>query len=389
VNSRSLFPDFVLTVRCALLCAWLFFCSPLGAVSAQTDHRQQFNDAVKAWKQCAKDAIVAGQEFLVCDKDEAEALRKEWIRAIAAGRDTFESLVKIGLERAKTETAPDPELLSFLAIALELRHETGNYEAAYEMGKQLLELSAGPGLIVRQCMSAFATNRFEECRAALNLAQTQFGGVPPDLAMIARALDSESAAWERELKLREAEAKADDLPRVELSIRIDEIVHIVTIELFENEAPNAVANFISLVERGFYNDRAFFRVTPHGEAAAGCPNDDGTGGPGYSIRSEFSRPEARKHFRGSVGMVNMNRTGREGSQFYINYTPNPELDGRSTVIGRVLTGQEVIDGLPRTHMLDETGKKFQEMPRMQLVKIESARVLRKRNHDYLPEKIVE
>ena len=111
----------------------------------------------------------------------------------------------------------------------------------------------------------------------------------------------------------------------------------ITFELFSNDAPNTVNNFIKLVNDGFYNGLAFHRVIPGFMAQGGCPNTKegsngvpGTGGPGYSIKCEIN---PNKHLKGSLSMAHAGKdTG--GSQFFIVYEPQPHLDGVHTVFGK-------------------------------------------------------
>ena len=111
----------------------------------------------------------------------------------------------------------------------------------------------------------------------------------------------------------------------------------ITFELFSNDAPNTVDNFIKLVDEGFYNGLAFHRVIPGFMAQGGCPNTregskgmPGTGGPGYSIKCEIN---PKKHLKGSLSMAHAGKdTG--GSQFFIVYEPQPHLDGVHTVFGK-------------------------------------------------------
>ena len=111
----------------------------------------------------------------------------------------------------------------------------------------------------------------------------------------------------------------------------------ITFELFSNDAPNTVKNFIKLVNEGFYNGLAFHRVIPGFMAQGGCPNTKegssgmpGTGGPGYTIKCEIN---SNKHLKGSLSMAHAGKdTG--GSQFFIVYEPQPHLDGVHTVFGK-------------------------------------------------------
>ncbi len=111
----------------------------------------------------------------------------------------------------------------------------------------------------------------------------------------------------------------------------------ITFELFSNDAPNTVDNFIKLVNEGFYNGLTFHRVIPGFMAQGGCPNTregsngmPGTGGPGYSIKCEIN---SKKHLKGSLSMAHAGKdTG--GSQFFVVYEPQPHLDGVHTVFGK-------------------------------------------------------
>ncbi len=377
-------------VGLALFIATTTFCSPLATLHGQTELQEKFSTALGDWKQSAKDAVIALENFRYCDADEAETYRQNWIQAVEKGRDSFHSLVDTGLKRIEAESPPDVEVLSFLVLVLKWRYDIGDYEEAYEVGRvTLATVPDAAGLLVRHIFSAFATNRFDECQLSLQKLVQLTGGIPPELGSIVSAIDGLVEAWNHETELRTAESKADDLPRVELQIQEYETTHRIVLELFENEAPNTVANFISLVEQGFYDGRSFFRVATHFDATSGCPTDDGAGNPGYFIRSEAAQPGARQHFRGSLAMVSSDQTGQAGSQFYLMFSPIPVLNGRATVFGRIVEGLDVLDRMTRTHFVDDSNQKLQQIPGITPAKIEFARVLRKRNHGYRPEKITE
>lgn len=113
----------------------------------------------------------------------------------------------------------------------------------------------------------------------------------------------------------------------------------IELELFDQDAPGTVSNFVKLAKEGFYDGLTFHRVIPGFVAQGGCPKGDGTGGPGYTIKCEINR---NKHERGSLAMAHAGPdTG--GSQFYICYQPQPHLDGHHTVFGRVTSGMEHVD----------------------------------------------
>lgn len=116
----------------------------------------------------------------------------------------------------------------------------------------------------------------------------------------------------------------------------------IVIELFDKEMPVTAGNFRSLVDKGFYNGLIFHRVIKDFMIQGGDPRGDGTGGPGYSIRDEFSKNN--RNDRGTISMANAGpNTG--GSQFFINLVNNNYLDKQHPVFGKVVKGMEVVDAI--------------------------------------------
>ncbi len=119
----------------------------------------------------------------------------------------------------------------------------------------------------------------------------------------------------------------------------------MVVELYEQDAPGTVENFVKLIEEKFYDGVTFHRVIPGFVIQGGCPKGTGTGGPGYSIKCETDN-NPNKHIRGSLSMAHAGKdTG--GSQFFICYAPQPHLDGKHTVFGKVIEGDEVIDKISK------------------------------------------
>jgi peptidyl-prolyl cis-trans isomerase B (cyclophilin B) len=113
----------------------------------------------------------------------------------------------------------------------------------------------------------------------------------------------------------------------------------IVLEMLDRDAPNTVANFESLIKKGFYDGLTFHRVVPEFVIQGGCPRGNGTGGPGYTIKCEIN---PNKHLRGALSMAHAGRdTG--GSQFFICLGDFPHLDGVHTVFGRVVDGMDVVD----------------------------------------------
>ena len=155
-----------------------------------------------------------------------------------------------------------------------------------------------------------------------------------------------------------SESENQSLPSIKMQTSQGEI-HI---ELFEDEAPNTVANMIELSEKGFYDGLVFHRVINDFMIQGGCPHGKGTGGPGYRFRDEC-HPDRRHDGPGVLSMANAG-SNTNWSQFFITHSAQPHLDGKHTVFGRVLEGLDVVN---RISQGDE---------------IQSVTVLNKRDHEY-------
>ncbi len=140
----------------------------------------------------------------------------------------------------------------------------------------------------------------------------------------------------------------------------------IKIELYPKYAPNTVANFVNLVESGFYNDNTFHRLVPGFVLQGGDPDGDGTGGPGYTIKGEFSEngygKNTLKHDKGVVSMARTNMPNSAGSQFFIvlddTETIHASLDNKYAAFGKVIEGVEIIENIEKNATVkdNQTGK---------------------------------
>ena len=120
----------------------------------------------------------------------------------------------------------------------------------------------------------------------------------------------------------------------------------IKLELYPEVAPNTVNNFISLVEKGYYNGVIFHRVIEGFMIQGGDPDGTGTGGPGYSIKGEFASngfDNDLKHKRGVISMARTQDPDSAGSQFFIIHQDAPHLDGKYAAFGEVIEGMEAVD----------------------------------------------
>ena len=217
-------------------------------------------------------------------------------------------------------------------------------------------------------------------------------GISPKYFEVAAKSESLSIEQKQifdELLIRQAESLKNDLPRVELKTSKGTVV----VELFENEAPGTVGNFVFLVENGYFNDMLFHRVIEGFMAQSGGFKLDESGekrggeGPGYEIKCECYEPNARKHFTGCLSMAKKpGKRDSGGSEFYVTLQRTDFLDGEHTVFGRVLSGYPAFENLERTHLPDRFGE---DVPMEDVLedKITSAKVLRKRAHKYQPDRV--
>ena len=119
-------------------------------------------------------------------------------------------------------------------------------------------------------------------------------------------------------------------------------------ELYPDKAPNSVNNFIALAKAGFYDGLTFHRVIPGFMIQGGCPQGTGTGGPGYTIKGEFSAngfPNDLRHSRGVLSMARAMSPNSAGSQFFIMVEKAPHLDGQYAAFGKVTEGMDTADAI--------------------------------------------
>ena len=233
----------------------------------------------------------------------------------------------------------------------------------HEVGK------ADEEILLTGATAAMITSEIELAEKFLKAAEVA-GVDGSKVAGLQKAIERERLKVEAEMALRATEKEVDDLPRV----KIETTKGTIVVELFENEAPNTVANFVSLVESHFYDGTLFHRVIPGFMAQGGDPTGTGTSGPGYTIACECDVPDARKHFLGSLSMAHAGKdTG--GSQFFLTFAPTEHLDGRHTVFGRVIEGFEILPKITRTEGPQAGSSRD---------KILKAEIIRKRDHEYKP-----
>lgn len=137
---------------------------------------------------------------------------------------------------------------------------------------------------------------------------------------------------------------------------------VIKAELYPEIAPNTVNNFLSLVNKGFYDGLTFHRVIKGFMIQGGCPLGTGTGGPGYTIKGEFSANGFKNDLKHTAGVLSMARAmdpNSAGSQFFIMHKDAPHLDGQYAAFGKVIEGMEIVDEIA------EVPTDFRDRPMME------------------------
>ena len=340
---------------CFVLCLPAIGAKPRAATAGD------FDSIMADWKQSLARLRALHERHVEASGPEKATIEAQFNAELAAARKLAPRLMAAAEAAYRTDPKAHPALSELLLENVTDNIRQGNFAEAQRVAQLLLDGGYTQNKIHYLAgIAAFGANNNA---AAVKVLQA---------GAKAGTLEAEGQHYLREAQTRAAEAEADDLPRVKLTISKGDIV----LELFENEAPKTTANFISLVQSGFYNGLTFHRVIPGFMAQGGDPAGDGSGGPDYTIPCECYQANHRDHFPGSLSMAHAGRdTG--GSQFFITFSATASLNGKHTVFGRVIDGFDVLK------KIQPTEGEFAGPPE----KIEKAVVLRKRDHGYEPTKI--
>ncbi len=352
--------------------------------AALADYRATFSEIEKLFT-----------EYQAAGPDRRKVINEQLKPLGIKAKTKLNAMTQAALEVYKADPNGDPKITELLLTVVDFDIVGGpngggdQYEEALPIIEALVEGGEDkPVLPLWGVLAAVCTNDFDKADKFAKKA-VEMNSLKADPGQSEAAQDVFSQAvrylqekdrfrkrWEAEKKVRDAEAAADNNPRVKFTLEKGDIV----IELFEDQAPIATANMITLVKDGFYDGIVFHRVLPNFMAQGGDPTGKGSGGPGYSIACECYRPDARKHFRGSLSMAHAGKdTG--GSQFFLCFVPTDFLDGKHTAFGRVVEGMELLGEIQRIDPDKPTGAEPD--------KIVKAEVVRDRGHAYEFKKLPE
>lgn len=303
--------------------------------------------------------------------EEQPAIQAQYRKMAQAYMKQYEQLGKQIIPLAPVIYEQNPKDVIAAELVMQTAFGKNQYQQAADIADHMIsEGRISPIALNMGGAAHFNNHEFQKAKELLE--QAQQSNMLDELGrQYLTAATAYENLWEKERALRAAEAAAgpeNALPQVLLKTTRGDIL----LELFEDQAPNTVANFVSLTENKDYDGTTFHRVIPNFMAQGGDPNskdedpsNDGTGGPPYKIACECGRPDTRMHFSGSLSMAHAGKdTG--GSQFFITHRPTDHLNGKHTVFGRVADGLDTAKSLQKGDV------------------IQSATVVRKRNHPYKP-----
>ncbi len=329
-----------------------------GSVSEQaaTEKRKRFDSVFAEWKELLKRLRDARRAYRIASEDEQPALEKQYDALLEEGDQLQQELIDTAARAVVADPKKNLALGAFLMSVIDEHINAREYEKGNVIAQHLIDLQVdNPKLQEYAGRTAFNMNDFANAQKHLAVANEKNWLTLQGKEQL-KTIPFYIKAWEREEQLRRKDKEAEatkPMPRVLMRTTKGDVIF----ELFADEAPNTVANFISLVNKGFYDGLTFHRVLDD-IAQGGCPKGNGTGHPKYRILSEFNRPNARQHFRGSLSMANSGpNTG--GSQFFVALEPTRAFNGKHTVFGRVIEGMDVVSRLTRR---DPDIKKLLRLP---------------------------
>lgn len=316
--------------------------------------------------------------FQAANADDRIAIQEQFKTTVTDLKDRILKQIEVQLPAQLAANPADADVQDAASMVLQIAFGQNRYADVAAIAAQVLKQDPKNALALNfDGVSKFAEHDFAGATKQFQAAEQAEVLIPELGGRYQEDAANYVELWTKEAALREqSDAQADpakQLPQVLLKTSKGDVL----IELFEDSAPNTVANFVSLVESKYYDGLRFHRVIPGFMAQGGCPNTrdnavgaPGTGGPGYNIKCETENPGSRMHFAGSLSMAHAGKdTG--GSQFFLTHLPTSHLNGVHTVFGRVVQGLDIARSL---QMGDS---------------IETATVVRKRDHEYKPETLAE
>lgn len=354
------------------------FCGQLILSNAYSqDGEAEFNSKLEEWRKIIVDVQVVKLECTLAETAEKSAeLRAKYLELRKTGDAKVDELKRAAAKAFKQKPQRGTVFFDFLRNSLRMDLEVREDMVSALIMAEALDSKpiSEPDIAQLVGVVMYYHQRFDRAEALLKYAQSR--NTNRDFTNELRLIPRLKSSWERELKFREKDLKSK-LPRAIIETTKGTIIF----ELFEDEAPNTVRNFVTLAEEEYYNGLEFFLSEPFGKTMTGSQSN--TFSPsGRVIENEAQDPEKRRdNFRGTLSAIAMKNLGLvDGALLRISFAPYTQgQPGSYCNFGRVLTGFEVLDKLNRS--FDIKGEAKEDFKADKIVKIT---IENKRDHDYTP-----
>ena len=353
--------------------------------NAGGDGVARFEKKLNDWREVIIEMQILRQEYYLAPSlDESIELKKKYDASKKKGDAIIRELKFAAAQAYRDKPREATDYYNFLVNSLGYDLEvTEDQEVAFAMAQAInTRTISRPDIARRVGLSHYLNNSYDVAEKLLTVAANSNEQGGEDLKQYIGLIPRLRTLWEKEVKAREADSKTK-MPRAIFETTKGKFV----VELYENDAPNTVKNFVSLAKQGFYDDLAFFQVLPFRFALTGSPNSTASGSPGYVIKNEGMDPTKRRpNFRGTLctparkddkGLV-------AGSIFIISLGPYGLANTADYCnFGRVVDGMEVVDMLERSH--DQENKEVENFRPDKIIKVTVENL--REDTKYEPEKI--
>jgi hypothetical protein len=253
----------------------------------------EYQRLLEDWKTVLKDLRKLKVQYQSAALADQAKIQQQWTELVAKGNETVASLEAAGLRAYAEAPNEDPQLTRFLVKLADDCIQRDDYAGAKRVTDVLIEHDCAEKQIYDSAaIAALVLNDYDSAEQYIKLA-SDAGVLSTYGKELQPSVAEHKELWAKEQAIREAEAKADDLPRVKLTTTKGDIV----LELFENEAPDTVGNFISLVEKGTYNGLTFHRVLKNFMAQGGDPKGVAPAAPATRFTASATSPSIAGIFK--------------------------------------------------------------------------------------------
>ncbi len=348
--------------------------------------RAEFDAAILELKDAIKAIKKTGHEFYENKSTVAHVYRSKWKAEAVIAQTAYKRVREASFALFFETDNPGNQVNEIVSMMNQDLIAQGQLAKCYLTTKKLLKLYPDNKDLYNLMGRVSILNNdfaFAQQYYQANKEQAEQLGVPEG-ALYGNSMDKLVTGYERELALRASDAQGEPLPQAIIKTNRGEIV----IELFENQAPETVGNFVSLVQTGIYDGMIFHHVLRNLIADAGLMTMSRPQPVGYTIYDEHQRSDSRHHFRGSVAMVTKNNEpNTAAAEFRIMLVPGPNLDGKSTVFGRVISDMSILDNIQETFQVNEEEDKEEFIKDAVPDIIESITITNLRDHEYEPNRV--